>query len=253
MAATPRRARTTLDRDRIIDGAVDLADDIGLEPLTIRRLAEHLGTRPMSIYHYVDGKEDIIDGMVGRVFDEIPLPATDVPWKDAIRARAHSLRAAMRRHPWAIPIMESRRKPGTDILDSHEAMLATWMSTGFPLPVVAHGVAVTDAFVYGFALQESALPLGGDDTSGGDLDEVSEEVVAPLSPERYPALVHFTMEHVMRPGYDFGDSFDAGLDIILDGVERLAEKHPAESDPPRESARGPGRTGDDLTRRATEA
>jgi AcrR family transcriptional regulator len=212
--------RVRLDRDRIIDGAVELADEIGLEPLTIRRLADHLGVRPMSLYHYARGKEDIVDGMVGRVFDEIERPDAGAPWKDAIRGRARSLRAALRRHPWAIPIMESRRTPGADILDHHEAMLTAWLETGFPLPVIAHGLAVVDAFVYGFALQEAALPFGDRD---GDLTDASAQIVVPLSAERYPSLMRFTAEHVMQPGYDFGASFEVGLDYVLNGVEGAAK------------------------------
>lgn len=214
------RQRGTLGRDPIIGAAVELADEIGLEPLTIRRLADHLGVRPMSLYHYVHNKDDIIDGMVGRVFAEVERPDPTFPWKEAVRARARSLRGALRRHPWAIPIMESRRTPGAEILDHHEAMLATWLSTGYPMAVVAHGLGVVDAFVYGFALQEAALPLG---EGGGDLTEASEQVVMPLSPEQYPSLVRFTMEHVMQPGYDFGDSFEVGLGYVLDGVERAGE------------------------------
>jgi AcrR family transcriptional regulator len=225
MASTGGRSRAGLDRDRIIDGAVELADEIGLDPLTIRRLADHLGVRPMSLYHYVTSKDDIVDGMVGRVFDEVERPDSAAPWRDAIAGRARSLRAALRRHPWAIPIMESRRTPGADILDHHEATLATWLSTGFPLPVVAHGVAVVDAFVYGFALQEAALPFGDGGTR--DLAEASEQIITPLSPEKYPALVRFTGEHVMQPGYDFGASFEAGLSYVLDGVERDATGSPS--------------------------
>lgn len=212
-------SRRGLDRDRIVANAVELADEIGLETLTIRRLAEHLGVRPMSLYHYVRSKEDIVDAMVGRVFDEVERPDPSQPWKEAIRGRARSLRAALRRHPWAIPIMEARRTPGVEILDHHEALLTTWLRSGLPLPVVAHGVAAVDAFVFGFVLQETALPFGDRD---GDLSEVSEQIVAPLSPEDYPSLVHFTAEHVLQPGYDFGDSFEAGLGYILDGVERAA-------------------------------
>lgn len=214
--AAPRRP---LNRERIIDGAVELADRIGLEPLTIRRLAEHLGVRPMTLYHYVANKDDIVDGMVGRVFDEVERPTPGAPWQVTIRDRARSLRAALGRHPWAIPIMESRRRPGADILDHHEAVVATWLSTGFPLPLIAHAVAVVDAFVYGFALQEAALPFGERD---GDLTEAGEEIVMPLSADQYPALMRFTAEHVMQPGYNFGDSFEWGLSLILDGIERAA-------------------------------
>ena len=140
MASTDGRPRAALGRDKIVSGAVELADEIGLDPLTIRRLADHLGVRPMSLYHYVSSKDDIVDGMVGRVFDEVERPDPAAPWREAIAGRARSLRAALRRHPWAIPIMESRRTPGADILDHHEAMLATWLGTGFPLPLVARGV-----------------------------------------------------------------------------------------------------------------
>ena len=216
--------------DRIVDGAVELADKIGLEPLTIRRLADHLGVPPMSMYHYIRGKEDIVDRMVGRVFDEVERPDPAGPWRDAIRGRARSLRAALGRHPWAIPIMESRRSPGRDILDHHEAMVRTWLATGFPLPIVAHGLAVVDAFVYGFALQESALPLGERD---GDLTTASEQIIAPLPPEQYPALVRFTAEHVLQPGYAFGASFEAGLDYLLDGLDHAAQAAVAGSSPSR--------------------
>ena len=84
MSPSDPPSRGSLSRDHIIDGAMALADEIGLEPLTIRRLADHLGVRPMTIYHYVKNKDDIVDGMVGRVFDEVERPAADTLWKDAI-------------------------------------------------------------------------------------------------------------------------------------------------------------------------
>lgn len=215
---TPSR----LTREQIIRGAVSLADSIGLEALTIRKLCDSLGTKPMSIYHYVSGKEDIIDAMVGMVFEEVGLPDSTLEWKAAISKRARAMRAALRRHPWAIPIMESRPKPGIDILAHHEAMLACWLSTGFPLAVIANGIAAVDAFVYGFAIQENALPLGGNLPEGGDLTEASKQIISPLSPEQYPHLVRFTADHVMQPKYNFGDSFEPGLQYILEGVEKAA-------------------------------
>ncbi|AVG23237.1 TetR family transcriptional regulator [Pontimonas salivibrio] len=214
-------ARSSLDRARIIQGAVALADQIGLEPLTMRRLAEHLKTKPMTLYHYVKNKEDILTGMVGYVFDEVERPDVELGWKEAITQRAQSFRLALTRHPWALPIIESQTQPGPNILDHHEAVLSAWMRSGLPLPLIAHGVAISDAFVFGFVLQETTLPLGGEEELGGNLDEASREIIAPLAPEKYPALTRFTAEHVMQPGYDFGDSFDVGLRFILDGIERL--------------------------------
>ncbi len=214
-------ARSPLDRARIIEGAVALADQIGLEPLTMRRLAEHLKTKPMTLYHYVKNKEDILAGMVGQVFDEVERPDLELDWKEALTNRARSFRVALRRHPWALPIIESQTQPGPNILDHQEAVLSAWMKSGLPLSLVAHGVAISDAFVFGFVLQETTLPLEGEEELGGNLDEASREIIAPLAPEKYPSLIRFTAEHVMQPGYDFGDSFDVGLRFILDGIERL--------------------------------
>lgn len=213
--------KSGLDRKSIIRGAIELADEFGLEPLTIRKLADHLGTKPMTLYHYVKGKEDILDGMVGHVFDEVERPDPNLHWKEAIIRRAASFRRTLKAHPWSLPIMESRKRPGPDILDHHEAVLATWIRSGLPLSLVAHGVAATDAFVFGFVLQETTLPLGGDLPTGGNLNQASDEIISPLSPEHYPALTRFTMEHVMRPGYDFGDTFDVGIRVIVEGIESL--------------------------------
>ncbi len=178
-----------LDRARVIRGAVELADDIGVDALSIRRLAEHLGVGPMTIYHYVDGKESIIDGMVAAVFAEITLPSPERPWQDAIRARSRSARAALRRHPWAAPLMESRRAPHPGILAHHESVLAVWLAAGFPLVLVAHAAAAMDAFVAGFALHEAALPQG-------------------------------------QPDDELDRSFEFGLDVILDALERAASPSP---------------------------
>lgn len=213
--------RSGLDRKSIIRGAIELADEFGLEPLTIRKLADHLGTKPMTLYHYVKGKEDILDGMVGQVFDEVERPNPELPWKDAIIQRAKSFRRTLKAHPWSLPIMESRKRPGPDILGHHEAVLSTWMRSGLPLQLIAHGVAATDAFIFGFVLQETTLPLGGDAPSGGNLDDASREIITPLSPKDYPSLTRFTMEHVTRPGYDFGDTFEVGIRLIVDGIESL--------------------------------
>ena len=208
-----------LDRARVLAGAVELADEIGVEPLTIRRLADALGSKPMTLYGHVDGKDDILDGMVDVVFDEIDTPPTDLPWRAALRHRCVSAREVLRRHPWAVPLMESRRSPGMATLRHHDAVLGCLRGGGLPTAVVAHAYAIVDAFVYGFAVQEASLPGGG---IGDELDEVAAELAAAMPVDELPHLAAFTVEHVMQPGYDFGDSFDVGLDIVLDGIERLA-------------------------------
>lgn len=223
---------TRLNRDRVLRGAVELADEIGVEPLTIRRLADHLDTKPMTLYHHVANKDAILDGMVDGVFAEIATPSVDLPWREAIRHRCVSARQVLANHPWAVPMLESRPAPGPATLHHHDAVVGCLLRADLPMPLVAHAYAVIDSFVYGFAIQEASLPTG----DAGNLDEVASAILEQLPPDKYPNLLSFTTDHVLQPGYSFGDSFDVGLDIVLDGIERLARdqrgaRHSAPSPP----------------------
>lgn len=213
--------RQTLTRERVVQGAVELADEIGIEALTIRKLAEALGTKPMTIYHHVPSKDEIVDGMVEIVFSEIATPPQDEDWKPAMRIRCVSAREVINRHRWAAPLMESRTSPGPENLGHHEAVLACLRRGGLSWQMTAHAYAVLDAFVYGFAFQEATLPSQMD----GEFVEVARDIAAAFDPESFPHLVGFTVNHVFQPGYEFGDSFAFGLDLILDGLERAAGSH----------------------------
>ncbi len=217
MAEKPRQSLT---RDRVLEGAVALADEIGIEALTIRRLAEALGTKPMTIYYHVPSKDEIVDGMVEVVFSEIDKPPVDQDWRSAIRRRCVSARTVIGRHPWAAPLMESRTSPGPENLGHHEAVLACLRRGGLSWQMTAHAYAVLDAFVYGFAFQEATLPRQVE----GEFVEVARDIAAAFDPDAFPHLVDFTVNHVFQPGYEFGDSFDFGLDLILDGIERAARR-----------------------------
>jgi AcrR family transcriptional regulator len=217
MAEKPRQ---TLTRDRVLEGAVALADEIGIEELTIRRLAEVLGTKPMTIYYHVPSKDEIVDGMVEVVFSEIDKPPADEDWRSAIRRRCVSARTVISRHPWAAPLMESRTSPGPENLGHHEAVLACLRRGGLSWQMTAHAYAVLDAFVYGFAFQEATLPRQVE----GEFVEVARDIAAAFDPGAFPNLVDFTVNHVFQPGYEFGDSFEFGLDLILDGIEGAARR-----------------------------
>jgi AcrR family transcriptional regulator len=215
VAASPR---PVLNRERVIAAAVALADVVGVDALTIRKLAAELDVKPMTIYHYVDNKEAILDGMVDLVFEEIDLPPLDIDWKQAIRRRAASARVVLARHPWAAPLMESRTSPGPATLRHHDAVIGCLRAGGFSFEMTAHAYAVIDAFIYGFALQEASLPA----TAGDEMADLAGAMSAAMPEGEYPHLVEFTTEHVLRPGYDFGREFDFGLDLILDGLEAAA-------------------------------
>jgi AcrR family transcriptional regulator len=211
-----RSRRTPLTRARVLAAAVALADADGAGAVTMRALARGLGVKPMALYHHVAGKEEILDGMVDAVFAEIALPDEGLNWQTALRERASSTRAALRRHPWATPLMESRTAPGPATLRHHEAVIATLRRAGFSIPLTAHAVAVLDAYVYGFALSESSLPFEGPE----DVGELAEAILTTLPAEEYPAFIEFATEHVLQPGYDYGEEFGFGLELILEGLER---------------------------------
>lgn len=207
-------ARTPLSRERVIRAAVAVADDKGSAALTMRAVAEPLGVEAMSLYHHVAGREDILDGMVDAVFDEIDLPPRDTDWKSAMRHRAQSARAALRRHPWAVALMDSRSRPGPATLRHHDAVIGTLRAGGFSVPMTAHAVSLIDSYLYGFVLQELSLPFSG----SAELEEVAGAILAEMPADTYPHLAELATEHALKPGYDYGDEFTFGLTLILDAL-----------------------------------
>jgi AcrR family transcriptional regulator len=212
-----RRSRPALSRDRVLAAAVALADRSGIEALSMRKLGETLGVEAMSLYNHVAGKEALLDGMVDAVFAEIDLPASDAGWRAAMRARGLSVRAVLRRHRWAIALMQSRTSPGPATLTHHDAVIGVLRAGGFTVAQTAHAFSVLDSYIYGFALQERALPFEGPEQTA----EVARGIFADFPADRYPHVVELATQHVLQPGYDYGDEFEFGLDLVLDGLERL--------------------------------
>lgn len=214
-----RTARTPLTRERLLREAMALADARGVGALTMRSLAEALGVTPMSLYHHVAGKEEILDGIVDLVFSSIELPVADGGWRAAMRRRAVSTREVLARHPWAVALMDSRAAPGPATLRHHDAALGVLRGAGVSVELAGHAIALLDAYVYGFVIQEAALPV---DDDGTDIADLAEALVDQLPAGAYPHLVELATERVLSPGYSFAAEFDFGLDLILDGLERAA-------------------------------
>jgi AcrR family transcriptional regulator len=213
--------RPSLSRERVLRGAVAIADAGGIGSLTIRSLAQELGVRPMSVYHHVAGKDEILDGIVDLVFAEIHLPEAGGDWRAQMRGRAASARQVLRRHPWAIGLMESRSTPGPATLRHHDAVLGVLRGAGFTVELTAHAYALLDSYIYGFALQEASLPFNAarQDTGGtGDTGDMAAAMLQRFPPGEYPHLEEMATGYVLRPGYDFGDEFEVGLGVILDAL-----------------------------------
>ena len=134
-----------------------------------------------------------------------------------MRKRAVSLRNVLARHRWAIGLMESRRHPGPANLRHHDAVIGSLRSGGFEMAMAAHAYSLLDSYVYGFTLNEQSLPF---DNSAERIAEVAGNIMREMPAGAYPYLTEMAVEHAMKPGYDYGDEFEFGLNLILDGLKK---------------------------------
>ena len=211
--------RPALSRERIIDAAARVADDRGLSGVSMRNVGTELGVEAMSLYHHLSGKDALLDDLADWVFTGIELPDLGQPWRSAMMQRASSSRARLSAHPWALGLIESRRNPGPALLHHHDTVLGCLRTNGFTVGLAAHAFSAIDAYVYGFVLTELNLPM--------EPGEGAAEMVADmgLPSDRYPHLAEMMAEQVLGRSYDYGDEFDFGLGLILDGLEeKLAER-----------------------------
>ncbi|WP_411722615.1 TetR/AcrR family transcriptional regulator [Mycetocola sp.] len=206
---------TPLSKERVLRQALALADNEGLDALSMRRLGRELDAGAMSLYHHVRNKEELLDGIVDLVFAEIYLPESTGDWQAAMRARAVSAREVLARHRWAITLMDSRTTQGPASLRHHEAVTASLRKAGFSVQMATHANWLLDSYIYGFALQEASLPFA----DAGELTDMIHEVFLPqLPPEEYPYLNESATE-LMESDYDPADEFTYGLSLILGALE----------------------------------
>jgi AcrR family transcriptional regulator len=215
------KRRTPLNRERVLRAAIALADQGGFESLTMRNLAKELGVEAMSLYNHVANKDDLLDGMIDTVFGEIEPPPTDVDWKTAMRRRAVSTREALNRHRWAIGLMEGRSSHGPANLTLHNAVLGCLRAAGFSLEMTVHAYSVQDSYIYGFALQERDMSSETPDDFAAEAQRQMHEYQAVLAD--YPHLIEVVGGYVAKAGYDYATEFLFGLNLILDGLDRLRD------------------------------
>src|SRR5918999_5686717 len=204
---TGRKARVS--REQVLDAALAIADEGGLAAVTMANVGARLGVEAMSLYRHIGNKEEMLDGLVDRVFAEIEVPADAPDWRQALRRRAVSAHGALTRHPWAIGLMESRSQPGPATLGHHDAMVALLFRAGFDGRSATRVYNLLDSYIYGFALQEATLPF----SSPEEMASLSEQIMAAVA-DAYPNLARVQRE-LVGSGFDYADEFEAGLDIIL--------------------------------------
>ncbi|WP_314503846.1 TetR/AcrR family transcriptional regulator [uncultured Microbacterium sp.] len=214
--------RTPLSRERVIAGAGAVADRAGVDAVSMRSVAKVLGVEAMSLYHHVPNKEALLDDLVDWVFEMIELPEVGDTWREGLTRRARSARSILTAHPWALGMMV-RTNPGPALLQHHDRLLGVLMAEGFSAALATHAFSAIDAYVYGFALTETTLPF---EPGEGAEEAFASQVAA--SAELYPHIARSRAELFGDAGYAFGDEFDYGLELLLEGLERrVAEESPA--------------------------
>jgi AcrR family transcriptional regulator len=212
-------ARKRLSRDRVVEAAVGLADQRGIEALTMRNLSEELGVVPMALYKHVAHKDELLGRMVDAVFSEIDYDR-EQDWRKLLRARALALRQALLRHPWAVGLMETGALGPSRLTDHETVMRCLRVDVGLTLPMSLHALGLLDGLVYGFTLQQRAYAA---DLGGKKPTETpkAKNIRQPIpDPEEYPYVTELLGE-LERQGYDYGEEFEFGLELTLDGIDRL--------------------------------
>ena len=213
-------SRVPLSRERVLGAAVLLADEDGLESLTMRELGLRLGVEAMSLYNHVANKDDLLDGMVDLVVNEIDLPSDATDWKAAMRGRAISAWAVFSRHPWASALVDSRESSGPARLRYFDWVIGTLRRAGFTLELAVRAFSLLDSYVYGFGRQQLNMSAGGDI----EPEQMGEAFLRAIPADEYPYLREMVVEYAMTSGYDESADFDFGLDLILDGLQRLLDR-----------------------------
>lgn len=211
------RARAPLSRERVLATAVSLADRGGLESLSMRKLATALRVEAMSLYHHVASRDDLLDGMVERVVSEVEAPAPGVHWKEAMRRRAISAHAVLGRHPWATTLLMSRINVSATMLHYIDATVGCLRQAGFSIALADRAWNALDCYVYGFTLHEQKFPVDPEEYASA-----AQHFLPMLSPETHPYMREMS-EKVADGSYDGRMDFGFGLDLILDGLERLLD------------------------------
>jgi AcrR family transcriptional regulator len=210
------RPRETLNRERVLRAGMALADERGIDALTMRELAGRLGIEAASLYNHVSSKDDLLLGMADLVISEIDLPSEDTGWRDTMRRRAMSARELFARHPWASALIDTRMQAEPSGLAYADRVLDTLLRAGLPPAAAGNAFLVLDSYIYGYERQRSILARN----DGGDSTDTAQEVAGAIAAGAFPALANVAAAYAERP-FDEEAGFAFGLDMLLDGIERL--------------------------------
>jgi AcrR family transcriptional regulator len=218
-ANTPPQPRVPLSRERVLRAALALADEGGIESLTMRKLGQELGVEAMSLYNHVANKDDIVDGILALVLGEIEDPSGEADWKTEIRRTAISSHDTFLRHRWACSLMMHRPSAGASRMGWMEAVLRTLREAGFSADMTHHAYHALDSHITGFTLWQVNMPF----ETKAELIDLAEGFLRQIPADEYPYVIEHAEQHIAPSSPDGATEFEFGLELILDGLERLRE------------------------------
>jgi len=215
------RPREPLTKERILQVGVALADEGGVESLSMRRIAQELGVVPMALYKHVANKDEMLDGMIDVVVGEIDPPLEDADWKTTVRERVLSARRALLRHPWASRVIESRTDPSPTVIGYMDSMIGILRKGGFSIDLTHHALHAMGSRLLGFSQELfDDTPDDPPEAQALMLQQMAEQF--PNISEMVAGITHDD-ESVVGLGCDDQFEFEFALDLMLDGLERLHE------------------------------
>jgi AcrR family transcriptional regulator len=223
MATQPQtspEARIPLSRQRVLQAAVRLADESGIDALSMRRLGQELGVEAMSLYNHVTNKDDLHQGIVELVLSEVESPRDGGDWKEEIRRTAISSYQAFVRHRWACGLMMRGPSVSPVRMEWMEAVLRTLRTAGFSADLTHHAYHALDSHITGFTLWIVSMPF----ETHEELVSLAEGFLPTVSSEKFPYFVEHAEQHLLPPDPDEKSEFEFGLDLILDGLEQLRDE-----------------------------
>lgn len=208
---------STLNKELVILAAIKLADESGIDGLSMRKLGRELGVEAMALYYHLKNKSQLIEEMIDHIHGEIETPFNTPNWRAFMQQRAKSALDVVARHPWAAGLMESGIHPGPATLKDSDTMIKCFREAGFSIEMTVHAVTVLNIYIYGAAQQYAKLPF----TTTKQATEVSEAIQRQFPVGEYPYLGEIITQHMIKSGYSAVDEFDFGLKLILDGIAQL--------------------------------
>jgi AcrR family transcriptional regulator len=220
MAVQPKprdEPRVPLSRDRVLDAAIRLADAGGIESLSMRKLAQELGVEAMTLYYHVANKDEILNAIVDMVVGEIELPSPEADWRAGLRRTAISAHQVLLRHRWAASLVLSGSGFSEARMRWMNAILGTLRGAGFSAEMTDHAYHALDSHIMGFTLWVVGMDLGSDE----ELAALATDVLRELPRDELPHLAEHIEQHLKPRNPDDEGEFAFGLDLILDGLERV--------------------------------